>query len=184
MDELRELSKKATPGEWVRSKHCFQILTADSMNSVTGLSCPRGLATHPPDDRFERWRDDVKFIVACVNYVRKVLAQPVPAEGAQARLQELQSEFAILSRACGNWREWPEGTVSKDVPDYTHDDWKAAARAILERNELRATAPPATAAPAERPPEGIQHPDWGYDPDGNWVRKPAPPPTPASRDPK
>jgi hypothetical protein len=82
-------------------------------------------------------------------FCEALAAQPVPAEGAQARLRELQSEFAILSRACGNWREWPEGTVSKNVPDYAHDDWKAAARAILERDELRAAAPPVTAAPAE-----------------------------------
>jgi hypothetical protein len=54
------------------------------------------------------------------------------------RLNESRREFAIVSRACGNWREWPEGTVSKGVPSYEHEDWLAAARAIFERNELRA----------------------------------------------
>ena len=73
--ELRELSANATQGDWVRSKHCFQILTADCMESVTELSCPRGLATHPSADRIERHKADVEFMVACVNYVRVALQQ-------------------------------------------------------------------------------------------------------------
>src|SRR5882762_11506682 len=67
-----------------------------------------------------------------------VSAGALSAEQLTAELQEARSEFAIISRACGNWHEWPDGTVSESVPDYTHQDWKAATRAILERNELRA----------------------------------------------
>jgi hypothetical protein len=57
--------------------------------------------------------------------------------GSEEMLAEARSEFAILSRACGNWREWPKEAVSSEIPDYTHDDWKAAAKAIFERNEFR-----------------------------------------------
>lgn len=79
--ELRKLSEKATPGEWVRSKHCFQILTADSERSVTELSTPRG--TRATNGEVEQWQENVKFIVACVNYVRAALSaeQPKSASG-------------------------------------------------------------------------------------------------------
>ena len=58
----------------------------------------------------------------------------------QAENRQLQSEFAIVSRACGNWREWPEEmiTKSKDAPDWVHADWQVAARAVIERNEIQA----------------------------------------------
>jgi hypothetical protein len=61
-------------------------------------------------------------------------------DAVREAMEKARVEFAILSRACGNWREWPDGAVSKDTPDYAHSDWKAAARAILERNELREAA--------------------------------------------
>lgn len=43
------------------------------------------------------------------------------------RFDELSAEFAILSRACGNWRTWPNEAES----DHDHPDWKVAAKAIL-----------------------------------------------------
>lgn len=49
-------------------------------------------------------------------------------------LEEMKLQFAIASRACGNWRTWPGEAES----DHDHDDWKAATRAILERDELKA----------------------------------------------
>jgi hypothetical protein len=48
------------------------------------------------------------------------------------RFEELSAEFAILSRACGNWRTWPNEVES----DHEHPDWKVAAKAIIERNAL------------------------------------------------
>lgn len=58
----------------------------------------------------------------------------------ELKVRERESEFAIISRAVGNWREWPEkmSYEAEDVPDWVHDDWKAAARAILERDGLAA----------------------------------------------
>lgn len=55
---------------------------------------------------------------------------------ALAEVERFRAFYSIMSRACGNWREWPKGAVSTDAPDYTHDDWLAASRAILERDEL------------------------------------------------
>ena len=53
-------------------------------------------------------------------------------------LEEWKSHYSVMARACGNWREWPKGTVSAEpMKDYTHDDWKAGARAIIERDELQ-----------------------------------------------
>ena len=49
-------------------------------------------------------------------------------------LAEARSVFAILCRAVGNWREWP----GEAATDHDHPDWLAAARAILERDELKA----------------------------------------------
>jgi hypothetical protein len=54
-----------------------------------------------------------------------------------------------MQRACGNWRESPKGAVSPDAKDYTHDDWKAGARAIIERDELLAELAQARAEVAE-----------------------------------
>jgi hypothetical protein len=119
-------------------------LQRNSMTRNQAIEIARSCAKDKPQSYYAEPFQPHEWVIDAI----LLAAQPVPAEGAQARLRELQSEFAILSRACGNWREWPEGTVSKNVPDYAHDDWKAAARAILERDELRAAAPPVTAAPA------------------------------------
>ena len=50
------------------------------------------------------------------------------------KLKLLEQEWAVMARACGNWRVWPDETREDD---HDHPDWQAAARAILERNELR-----------------------------------------------
>lgn len=49
------------------------------------------------------------------------------------KLAVLTREWAVMARACGNWREWPV----KPSLDQSHLDWQVAARAILERVELR-----------------------------------------------
>lgn len=51
----------------------------------------------------------------------------------KARFDELSAQFHILSRACGNWRTWPNEVES----DHEHPDWKVASAAIIERNALR-----------------------------------------------
>lgn len=38
-------------------------------------------------------------------------AKEAEVERLKRDLEEARSEFAIISRAVGNWREWPEGTV-------------------------------------------------------------------------
>ena len=48
-------------------------------------------------------------------------------------LEQLRTEWSIMARACGNWREFNE-TREKD---HLHPDWQVAARAILERDNLR-----------------------------------------------
>ena len=57
------------------------------------------------------------------------------------RIKELEDEnkewkdlYCIMSRACGNWREWPNQVQT----DHDHPDWKAASRAIIERVLLKA----------------------------------------------
>lgn len=50
----------------------------------------------------------------------------------EARVSELVDQWSIMARACGNWREFP----GQAVTDHDHPDWQAAARAILERDEL------------------------------------------------
>lgn len=72
-EKLKELSDGATYGPWIRSTHCFQILTHDSMESVTELNVPGGLKADA--GRVEKWQKNVKFMVACVNYVRAALCQ-------------------------------------------------------------------------------------------------------------
>lgn len=58
-------------------------------------------------------------------------AHPADDDAEPARLK---AEWAIMARACGNWRDWP----GQAETDHDHPDWKAAARAILERDELKA----------------------------------------------
>lgn len=60
-------------------------------------------------------------------------------EQARRDLAESRAEWSCMARACGNWREWPKGAVSEDAPDYTHSDWQAAARAMIERDAAEAT---------------------------------------------
>jgi len=69
-------------------------------------------------------------------YVQETVKQDFEIERLEKERDALKSQWAIMARACGNWREWPECTVSESAPDYTHSDWQAAARAILERNAL------------------------------------------------
>jgi hypothetical protein len=47
-------------------------------------------------------------------------------------MRDLFDWFNILSRACDNWRVWP----GQAETDHDHPDWKAAARAIIERDKL------------------------------------------------
>lgn len=108
VEHLRELSANATQGDWIRSKHCFQIITADEMNSVTELKCPRGLATYPSEDRVARHKADVQFMVACVNHVRAAiaaLAAPSATEkgqaAAQGKKEEAMSEQGLKYLSCG-----------------------------------------------------------------------------------
>lgn len=74
----------------------------------------------------------------CADQLEAALATPEPA-ASETDLELARSEFAILCRVVGNWREFPEDTIHKgeNAPDWRSKDWKAALRAILERNELR-----------------------------------------------
>jgi hypothetical protein len=86
LEKLEALSGKATPGPWVRSLHSFQILTADSMHSVTELSCPRGMNKMPSDAQIRQWQNNVEMVVAAVNFVRTELKELV---GRAARNAEI-----------------------------------------------------------------------------------------------
>ena len=49
------------------------------------------------------------------------------------RVEELVAQWSCMARACGNWRTWP----GEAEGDHDHADWRAASRAILERDELK-----------------------------------------------
>lgn len=56
-------------------------------------------------------------------------------EAAKKEAEELRIEFAVMARACGNWRTFP----GQPEGDHDHPDWKCAARAILERDALKSS---------------------------------------------
>jgi hypothetical protein len=131
MDELRALSEKATQGEWRCDKYdtrqfIFQVQKDldrdDRIAYVYG-----GFA-----DKEQEAIPNAAFIVACVNYVRKMLAQPVPAEGAQAVTAEQVQQAYHSAKRDDHWD--PEVF------------WNNMAQDI---NAALAAAPPVTAAPAE-----------------------------------
>jgi hypothetical protein len=96
----------------------------------------------------------------CAGEVEAALAaEPTPPDEL-SRLEEARSEFAIACRVIGNWREWPDETVwtGPRPPDYEHQDWQVALKAILERNELRAKQAEPTRE-QERPVEPSDVPD-------------------------
>lgn len=53
---------------------------------------------------------------------------------AATAIETLVAEYSVMARACDNWRStWP----NRAEDDHDHPDWKAAARAIIERDQLR-----------------------------------------------
>lgn len=74
------------------------------------------------------------FLLAHENLWPCMSGSPVDvAMGVMMGLANIRSEWAVMARACGNWRTWP----GKAECDHDHDDWKAAAAAIVERDTLR-----------------------------------------------
>lgn len=71
------------------------------------------------------------------------------AKDAREDRDRLVREWAVMARACGNWRTWP----GKAESDHDHPDWQVAARAICERDKLKeelAAAAKAVAIMSER----------------------------------
>jgi hypothetical protein len=63
-----------------------------------------------------------------------VKADAALMRAAAQDMRDLFDWFNILSRACGNWRTWP----GQADDGHDHPDWKAAARAIIERDQKQA----------------------------------------------
>ena len=66
---------------------------------------------------------------------------PDPHDECRKEIERLKTEVkrfkdfgVVMARACGNWREWPD---AESGDDHKHPDWKAAARALIERDELK-----------------------------------------------
>jgi hypothetical protein len=80
-------------------------------------------------DRIVRWR----YVVAPTPSPHPV--NPVIGEVAKLSddLAKCRDQWSIMARACGNWRTWP----CEAEGDHDHNDWKAAARAIVERDSLK-----------------------------------------------
>ena len=108
VEEARELREKATRQPWVRSIHCFQILTDDSEQSVTELSVPRNVMQD--SEAIELWQQNVKLIVAAVNLL--------PATEAHLREHEKMVEglVAIIERFDGalEWVSTPDD-IAKEL---------------------------------------------------------------------
>ena len=51
------------------------------------------------------------------------------------RNQELEAQWGVMARACGNWREWCP-RIDKTPTEWETKEYEAAARAILERDTL------------------------------------------------
>ena len=81
-DKLRELSEKATLGPWEANHYEFNyelwFLEHRNVPNYPNLK-PTIAAMNGPCMAYANARNDAAFIVACVNHVREVLAQPVPA---------------------------------------------------------------------------------------------------------
>ncbi len=81
--------------------------------------------------------DRMDYLMVRLRAAESALAEAMPArDDAEEKVAELRKQWAIMARACDNWREWP----AEAAGDHDHPDWKAAARAILEREELRSGA--------------------------------------------
>jgi hypothetical protein len=68
------------------------------------------------------------------DFAEKVIALESEVLRLRAENERLKSEWAIMARACGNWRTWS----GEAVDDHEHPDWKVAAAALSERDSLRA----------------------------------------------
>lgn len=70
-------------------------------------------------------REEISSLIAEVRTLRE-------------QLEAEHNEWSVMARACGNWREWPAGSIdTTKFPDLTENHWRAAARAIVERDKLR-----------------------------------------------
>jgi hypothetical protein len=72
IEKLKALRDKATPTPWVRSKHGSQIITADSMTSITETNVPRGLNRTATEEQREQHLINLDLIVAAVNAIDKL----------------------------------------------------------------------------------------------------------------
>jgi hypothetical protein len=150
-DKLRELSEKATLGPWEANHYEFNyelwFLEHRNVPNYPNLK-PTIAAMNGPCMAYANARNDAAFIVACVNHVREVLAQPVPAEGAQA-----------LRAKVGEWHKTSSDYENTHAQESTHygsashiaESYYRGAKEAFYRvlNEMNSPAPPATAAPAE-----------------------------------
>lgn len=72
---LQELLERATPGPWIRSKHGFQLITADEMHSVSETNVPRGLNKSPSEEQHAKHLANLDLIVAAVNALPELLKE-------------------------------------------------------------------------------------------------------------
>lgn len=79
VEALRELSEKATPGEWSFDDRCVLGINT---NAAIASSLDVIASTTYSDRDHREDQSNLKFIVAAINHVRKALAQP-PAPAPQ-----------------------------------------------------------------------------------------------------
>lgn len=92
--------------------------------------------------KFRHWAGtDVPSLNIALSNAREEIAR-LAAQVAQQdyRIKELTSQWSVMARACGNWREFDEGPLSAETVErrrlIAQGEYEVATRAILERAEL------------------------------------------------
>ncbi|MPZ20156.1 MAG: hypothetical protein GEV06_19895 [Luteitalea sp.] len=62
------------------------------------------------------------------------------AQAVKSRCVELEAQWGVMARACGNWREFNATGPNRPFTEWETLEFQAAARAILERDALQAEA--------------------------------------------
>jgi hypothetical protein len=157
----------------------------EEVRQLTLKSWPR-THSNPPD--VEEWRTVIAALMRCDRDFADALLAIAPSSGPPASAEPVEALIAA-GQAMRQGYDALYADIHANDMNPTDPSSVTAWDAALAAHLFSTPAPClicgctpcsgglncGTPAPAERPPEGIQHPDWGYDPHGNWICKtPAP----------
>lgn len=110
---LLDARRKATQGEWIRSKYGYQLLTEDSFAVIAKLEqcARREHDTKVQEYEWQQQEDNAKFIALAANHTEAICNRLVELEAENAELRARLEEHRTSTNTLPNNKTYEDRTL-------------------------------------------------------------------------